>query len=105
MQVFGRKKIAVLRFLYNAMYISKLLFTEMCGCQRKSGKRIAPSVCHEGDAKREVIQWLAYPLNDFFLICHQRKVRDSRAPSGYAAHLENPNACRRHPVQSFRSSN
>ena len=32
MQVFGRKKIVVLHFLYNAMYISKLLFTEMCGC-------------------------------------------------------------------------
>lgn len=46
MQVFGRKKIVVLHFLYNAMYISKLLFTEMCGCQRKSGKKIAPSVCH-----------------------------------------------------------
>ena len=46
MQVFCQNKFAILYFLYNAMYISKLLFTEMCGCQRKSGKKIAPSVCH-----------------------------------------------------------
>lgn len=46
MQVFWQNKFAILHFLYNAMYISKLLFTEMCGCQRKSGKKIAPSVCH-----------------------------------------------------------
>ena len=37
MQVFLVKKIVVLHFLYNIMYISKLLFTEMCGCQTKIG--------------------------------------------------------------------
>ena len=37
MQVFWQNKFAILHFLYNAMYISKLLFTEMCGFQRKIG--------------------------------------------------------------------
>lgn len=37
MQVFWQNKFAILHFLYNAMYISKLLFKEMCGCQRKIG--------------------------------------------------------------------
>ena len=37
MQVFLQNKFAILHFLYNAMYISKLLFTEMCGCQTKIG--------------------------------------------------------------------
>ena len=30
----------------NAMYISKLLFTEIAVVKEKSGKKIAPSVCH-----------------------------------------------------------
>ena len=46
MQVFGQNKFAILHFLYNAMYISKLLFTEIAVVKEKSGKKIAPSVCH-----------------------------------------------------------
>ena len=57
-------------------------------------------------------KWISITKNkDFNLLAQVNldrqilKERDSRAPSGYAAHLENPNACRRHPVQSCSSYN